>query len=97
MEIGGTQSYFSEFTDGTLRFLPFDFIREEKLWFGHIRNHRGWLPLNENLSITDLIEWPPSRILGSTRELMGRYCYSDLTLTTLFATIYKYLIRLSVD
>ena len=55
MEVGGTQSYFSEFTDGTLRFLPFDFIREEKLWFGHIRNHRGWLPLNENLSITDFI------------------------------------------
>lgn len=68
MEGGGTQSYFSEFTDGTLRFLPFDFIREEKLWFGHFRNNRGWLPLNENLSITDLIEWPPSRILGSSRE-----------------------------
>src|SRR5690606_8433837 len=31
---GGTQTYFSYFPDGTLRMLPFDFIRDEKVWFG---------------------------------------------------------------
>lgn len=61
---GGTQTYFSRFPDGTLRFLPFDFIRDEKVWFCETKNSRGWLPIDENLSITDLSEWPPSRILG---------------------------------
>ncbi|MFQ5628008.1 MAG: tetratricopeptide repeat protein [bacterium] len=65
---GGTQTYFSRFPDGTLRFLPFDFIRDEKAWFGETKNNRGWLPIDENLSITDLSEWPPSRILGAEQN-----------------------------
>lgn len=65
MEGGGTQTYFSQFADGTIRFLPFDFIRKESLWFGETKHARGWIPINEELSIADLSEWPPSRILGA--------------------------------
>ncbi|MDQ7054656.1 MAG: tetratricopeptide repeat protein [candidate division KSB1 bacterium] len=61
---GGTQTYFSRFPDGTLRFLPFDFIRKEQVWFGETKDRRGWVPITPALSITDLSEWPPSRILG---------------------------------
>lgn len=62
---GGTQTYFSEFPDGTYRFLPFDFIRKEQVWFGETNQARGWIPISKDLSINDLSEWPPSRILGA--------------------------------
>ncbi len=61
---GGTQTFFSRFADGTLRFLPFDFILKEGVWFGETRDRRGWVPISRALSIRDLSEWPPSRILG---------------------------------
>lgn len=64
---GGTQTYFARFPDGTLRFLPFDFIRDEQVWFGETRND-GWVPISPSLSMTQLSEWPPSRILGSTPD-----------------------------
>ncbi|MFQ5674290.1 MAG: tetratricopeptide repeat protein [bacterium] len=72
LEGGGTQTYFTEFPDGSMRFLPFDFIRKENVWFAETRNARGWLPLNRQLSITDLGEWPPTRILGT--ELSFQNC-----------------------
>ncbi len=66
---GGTQSYFAEFPDGTLRFLPFDFIRKEHTWFGEAKDRRGWIPVNGELALTDLSEWPPSRVLGAANNL----------------------------
>jgi tetratricopeptide (TPR) repeat protein len=69
MQGGGTQSYFAEFPDGTLRFLPFDFIRQEAAWFGETKDRRGWLPVNRELALTDLSEWPPTRVLGSANHL----------------------------
>jgi len=65
LEGGGTQTYFTKFPDGTLRFLPFDFIRKEQVWFGETKSARGWIPIDRQLAITDLGEWPPSRILGT--------------------------------
>ncbi|MCG8606495.1 tetratricopeptide repeat protein, partial [bacterium] len=62
---GGTQTYFAEFPDGTLRFLPFDFIKNENVWFGETKEGKGWVPIENTLSITDLGEWPPNRILGT--------------------------------
>lgn len=67
---GGSQTYFSRFPDGTLRFLPFDFIRDEQVWFGETKN-QGWLPIDQNLSIKQLSEWPPSRILGHELEVLN--------------------------
>ncbi|MEK7727631.1 MAG: multiheme c-type cytochrome, partial [candidate division KSB1 bacterium] len=66
---GGTQSYFAEFPDGTLRFLPFDFIRKEATWFGEAKDRRGWIPVNRELALTDLSEWPPTRVLGAVNNL----------------------------
>lgn len=67
---GGTQSFFSRFPDGTIRFLPFDFIRKESLWFcnGHTEQREGILPITPQLSINDCADWPPKRVLGDSGE-----------------------------
>ncbi|MFQ5772291.1 MAG: tetratricopeptide repeat protein, partial [bacterium] len=62
---GGTQSFFSKFPDGTFRFIPFDFIRQENLWFCQVKNSNHWIPINENMSLSDLQHWPPHKILGA--------------------------------
>ncbi len=82
MQGGGTQTYFSRFPDGTLRFLPFDFIRQEKVWFGETKHH-GWIPINTSLSIVDLSEWPPSRILGAEQNFNNcQECHGSQIQTT---------------
>jgi tetratricopeptide (TPR) repeat protein len=66
---GGTQSFFQEFADGTVRFLPFDFIRKENLWFVQLRQNNAWVPITDSLSLaSDLKHWPPHRILGTRSE-----------------------------
>jgi len=78
---GGTQGFMSRFPDGTLRFLPFDWSRNEGTWFcntaplagwwdpggGHpdLRADSGWTPITPEMELTDCGDWPPIRILGS--------------------------------
>lgn len=62
---GGTQSYFSNFPDGTLRFLPFDFSRHKGLWFTQLRRNNEWVPVAPSVALDDLLQWPPARILGT--------------------------------
>ncbi|MDH5610271.1 MAG: tetratricopeptide repeat protein [Cyclobacteriaceae bacterium] len=62
---GGTQTFFTSFPDGTLRMLPFDFIRDEKTWFGETSKGKGWLPINEGREIDKTSEWTPTRVMGS--------------------------------
>ncbi len=64
---GGTQGFVSEYPDGTVRFLPFDFIRREDLWFcnTNTRSDRGWIPITMDVSITECADWPPVRVLGT--------------------------------
>lgn len=62
---GGTQTYFSYFPDGTLRMLPFDFIRDEKVWFGETSKGQGWVPITPDRIIDKESEWFPSRLLGT--------------------------------
>jgi hypothetical protein len=65
---GGTQSFFQRFADGTVRFLPFDFIRREGLWFVQLRD-KTWAPITKGISLaTDLANWPPHRALGTLTE-----------------------------
>ncbi len=91
MEGGGSQTYFAHFPDGTLRFLPFDFIRKEKAWFGETKGNRGWIPISEALSITDLSEWPPSRILGAEQNFNNcQECHGSQIQTAFDAQTKKY-------
>lgn len=64
---GGTQGFVSEFPDGTIRFLPFDYIRDEQVWFCNTisRANRGWVPITSDMVLADCVDWPPMRILGT--------------------------------
>lgn len=66
MEGGGTQGFLSRYPDGTLRFLPFDFSRQGSTWFCNTiaRGNRGWVPVTTGLSITECVDWPPTRTMG---------------------------------
>ncbi len=67
---GGTQSFFDRHPDGTVRFLPFDFIRKENLWFVQLRAGLKWTPVSRDISLkNDLANWPPHRVLGSVTDL----------------------------
>ncbi|HSH16239.1 MAG TPA: multiheme c-type cytochrome, partial [Verrucomicrobiae bacterium] len=69
MHGGGTQTFFKRMADGTVRFLPFDFIRRENLWFVQLRRDQTWVPVNPEISLaTDLANWPPHRVLGTKIE-----------------------------
>jgi len=61
---GGTQTYFTEFSDGTIRFLPFDFHKESGQWFGETGGKEGWLPISEDREIDKILEVFPTRALG---------------------------------
>lgn len=64
---GGTQGFVTEAPDGTLRFLPFDFIRREGVWFCNTaeRADRGWVPITPDLPIGACADWAPVRVLGT--------------------------------
>jgi len=69
MQGGGTQSFFTRFADGTMRFLPFDFIRQENIWFVQLRRDLTWVPVSQDIAVaTDLANWPPHRVLGTATE-----------------------------
>ncbi|MGH7504373.1 MAG: tetratricopeptide repeat protein, partial [Longimicrobiales bacterium] len=63
---GGTQGFFTRLADGTLRFLPFEIIREEGVWFCNTgtRLDRGWIPITANMRLADCGDWPPVRVMG---------------------------------
>ena len=63
---GGTQGFVSKFPDGTLRFLPFDYISKEGVWFynTNTRIDKGWVPITKEIALADGGDWPPMRVLG---------------------------------
>ncbi len=64
---GGTQGFVANFPDGTVRFLPFDFIRREGLWFCNTigRRDQGWIPITPDVPLEACVDWPPQRVLGT--------------------------------
>ncbi len=67
---GGTQGFVSAFPDGTIRFLPFDFIRQENVWFCNTnsRSDRGWVPITRTMTLAECADWPPTRVLGTDQQ-----------------------------
>jgi hypothetical protein len=60
---GGTQGFVSDFDDGTVRFLPFDFQPYDSTWF--CNTGEEFTPISLDLRIGECIDWPPFRILGT--------------------------------
>jgi tetratricopeptide (TPR) repeat protein len=73
MQGGGTQGYVSRYPDGTVRFLPFDFIRKESVWFCNTgtRQGKGWVPITPDMPLAACGDWPPSRVLGDENRLVN--------------------------
>lgn len=63
---GGTQGFVTAASDGTLRFLPFDWSRQSQTWFCNTgtRTNRGWAPITAGMRLADCGDWPPTRVLG---------------------------------
>jgi tetratricopeptide (TPR) repeat protein len=77
MQGGGTQGFVSRFADGTVRFLPFDFIKREDTWFCNASTRgdkRGFIPITTDVALADCADWPPTRVLGD--ELRFSNCQS---------------------
>ncbi len=70
---GGTQGFITRFPDGTLRFLPFDWSRDERTWFCNTasRTNRGWQPITPEMRLADCGDWPPLRVLGSDSRFVN--------------------------
>ena len=78
---GGTQGFVSNFEDGTVRFLPFDYSVTDGRWFcntapvagwwifggglASLRPDEGWIPVTPEMRLTDCGDWPPVRVLGT--------------------------------
>lgn len=64
---GGTQGFVSQFPDGTVRFLPFDYSRTNDLWFCNsgTRTSEGWVSITPDMRLADCGDWPPNRVLGA--------------------------------
>ncbi len=90
MEGGGTQGFVTRRPDGTVRFLPFDWSRQDRRWFCNTnsRSLRGWLAITPALRLTECGDWPPVRVLGDlTRYANCQGCHaSQLTVALDFAT-----------
>lgn len=63
---GGTQGFVTNWGDGTVRFLPFDWSKDSRTWFCNTgtRTNKGWLPITSSMRIADCGDWPPMRVLG---------------------------------
>ncbi|NIR45052.1 MAG: tetratricopeptide repeat protein [Gemmatimonadetes bacterium] len=97
---GGTQAFFSRFPDGTYRFLPFDYVRQEGVWFCQTagRSNQGWTPIRPDMALSDCNDWPPVRVLGSYERLRNcqnchgsqivvRYDFEEKRYRTRFTTL----------
>lgn len=93
MEGGGTQSFFTKFPDGTLRFVPFDYNRTNDVWFVQLADFR-WVPISEEVSINNLANWPPHRVLGTSDKFSNcQNCHGSQILVEFDDTSRKYLTR----
>jgi tetratricopeptide (TPR) repeat protein len=89
MNGGGTQGFVSRQADGTMRFLPFDFIRREGVWFCNTnsRANRGWVAITPELSLADCGDWPPVRALGDELRFANcQSCHGSQIATSLDST-----------
>ena len=88
MQGGGTQGFVTTWTDGTVRFLPFDWSKDRRTWFCNTgtRTNAGWQPITRTMRLADCGDWPPMRVLGDEPRFSNcQSCHGsniDLTFDT---------------
>ena len=93
---GGTQGFVSRFPDGTVRFLPFDFIRKEGVWFCNTgtRGRTGYHRITPQMRLAECGDWPPVRILGDEpRFATCQQCHGSQIVTGIDSTSHSYTTR----
>jgi tetratricopeptide (TPR) repeat protein len=83
---GGTQGFVSRFPDGTVRFLPFDFIRREGVWFCNTgtRGRTGYHRIAPDMRLAECGDWPPVRILGDEPRFAScQQCHGSQIVTAI--------------
>ena len=93
---GGTQGFVSRFPDGTVRFLPFDFIRKEGVWFCNTgtRGLTGYHRITPSMHLAECGDWPPVRILGDEPRFAScQQCHGSQIITTIDTSSHGYQTR----
>lgn len=83
---GGTQGFISLHSDGTERFLPWDWSRHERVWFCNTgsRLNQGWVPITPDMALADCGDWPPLRPIGTVERFANcQECHGSQIRTTL--------------
>jgi len=96
MEGGGTQGFVTRRSDGTTRFLPFDWSRQGKFWFCNTnsRTGQGWERIVPSMSIAACGDWPPVRVLGELpRYANCQSCHASQLRVSLDANTHRYVTR----
>lgn len=83
---GGTQGFISRQTDGTERFLPWDWSGTSETWFCNTgsRANQGWEPISTEMRLADCGDWPPVRSIGTVDRFANcQECHGSQILTEL--------------
>lgn len=90
---GGTQGFLTRWTDGTWRFLPFDFSRQAGVWFCNTnsRQERGWQPITRTMPLAACGDWPPTRVMGDVPRFANcQGCHGSQVEASLDTTTHRY-------
>jgi tetratricopeptide (TPR) repeat protein len=81
---GGTQGFITGRTDGTERFLPWDWSGASSEWFCNTgsRTNQGWEPITSDMRLADCGDWPPVRPIGTIDRFANcQECHGSQVLT----------------
>ncbi|MEJ2203163.1 MAG: tetratricopeptide repeat protein [Gemmatimonadota bacterium] len=83
---GGTQGFLTRLSDGTERFLPWDWSRQAQVWFCNTgsRLEQGWVPIDDGMRLADCGDWPPIRPIGTVSRFANcQECHGSQIRTAL--------------
>ena len=80
---GGTQTFFAQYPDGSYRFLPFDYSISNETWFVQLASNEKWVTVNKNITLDELYNWPPHRMLGDVENVSNcQQCHGSQIIST---------------
>ena len=86
---GGTQAYFTQYGDGTWRMIPFEWSRQDRIWFCNTnsRSGRGWAPITPAMRLEECGDWPPARVMGDVPRFANcQSCHASQATTVVDTT-----------
>ncbi len=87
---GGTQTFFGKHEDGTYRFLPFDFSKDENDWFVQVKGSEKWKKADKDIELDQLVNWPPHRALGEIEDISNcQNCHGSQVISRKAGNRYK--------